>query len=814
MIDLARPARLPSGSAFRRLTVLAAAVLCAVPLAAADRVSAASAQLVANSSVETVTPRNSALPLSWTQAKSGKFRVAMSYPTGGARTGTRFVRTAITSYTSGYAGWRFAPVGVVPGQTYQLSTWYRANAATSLVAEFRTAAGAATFQQVATVAAAANWAEATATVVVPAGTATMTVVHRLSSLGTLDVDDTKLTGEVPGTGITAPASVSACATALNQLTVSWSAVSVASSYDLSYGLTGASPTVVTGITSTSRSVSSLAAGTYEVRVRAVSGTSSSPWSAAIGATAVASTSTSLVSNGSFELMGSGCAAPQSWIAGGWGTNTRTLTTPSTGGATGARFGRVQITSYSSGDAKWAFDHVPVSAGGTYVFSDWYRSSAPSQLTIEYRTSAGALSYAWLRDLAAATNWTPVTAWFTVPAGVTSASVFHLIARVGTLDIDDASIVADASTLAPPAGLAASSSAADRFTASWGSVAAATAYDLQYAGTSSTGTPIAAVTVADIATTSTSVTGLTPGWYSVQVRARNSTATSAWSSPAAVAVGVTGTPPIPGLPTRFVAGYLEGWNLALPSTLPSQYELLYHAFAPVQSDGSVTIYLSGVSRTALATEYKARRAAGKPTLLSIGGGGGAQAGLGTAAPQQAFLASVKPLIDEFGFSGIDWDLEAGVPGGISATGLAAISRALRVHYGAGFLITMAPYGDPTVETPMRAVARDLASTGDLAYVGFQFYNDNAPTSSSVLAKMRSWMTDTGIRPDQFVIGFWAGPWDWPAGYVMPETAMAAIYADVAAAYPTLRGTYTWGIRGTDMPRGWLYATTMWPVVHPA
>ncbi|MFM2181966.1 MAG: hypothetical protein RJB61_260 [Actinomycetota bacterium] len=789
-----------------------AALACALPMVVAEPAGAAPAQLVANSSVETVTPRNSSLPLSWTQAKSGKFRVAMSYPTGGARSGSRFVRTAITSYTSGYAGWRFAPVGVVPGEAYQVSTWYRSDVATSLFAEFRSASGSSTFQQVSTVPPSASWAEATATVTVPAGTSTMTVVHRLSSIGSLDVDDSTLTGEAPGAVIAPPASVAACATALNQLAVTWSAVAGATAYDLSYGLVGTSPVVVTGITATSRSLTTLAPGNYDVRVRAVSGASVSAWSATSSATAVASAATSLVANGSFELMGSGCAAPQSWLAGGWGTNTRTLTVPSSGGAVGSRFGRVQITSYSSGDAKWAFDHVPVAPGGTYVFSDWYRSTAASQLTVEYRTTAGTMSYAWLRDLSAATNWTPVTATFTVPTGVTSVSVFHLLARVGTLDIDDASIIADSSTLAPPAGLVASSSAADRLTASWGSVAAATVYDLQYAGTSSTGAPIAAVTVSGIAAVSTTVTGLAAGWYSVQVRARNATATSAWSSPAAVAVGVTGTPPIPGLPTRFVAGYLEGWNLALPSTLPVQYELLYHAFAPVQSDGSLTIYLSGVSRTALATEYKARRAAGKPTLLSIGGGGGAQAGLGTAAQQQAFLASVKPLIDEFGFSGIDWDLEAGVPGGISATGLAAVSRALRVHYGAGFLITMAPYGDPTVETPMRALARDLASTGDLAYVGFQFYNDNAPTSSSVLAKMRSWMTDTGIRPDQFVLGFWAGPWDWPAGYVMPETAMAAIYADVAAAYPTLRGTYTWGIRGTDMPRGWLYATTMWPIVH--
>lgn len=786
-----------------------------LPLVATSTpVSAASGQLLANSSVETVAPRNTALPLSWTQAKGGKYRVAFSYPTGGARSGSRFVRATISSYTSGFAGWRPDPVGVVAGQAYDVSTWYRANVATAVFAEFRTATGTVSYQPVATAAASAGWAQILASVTVPTGATSMTVVHRLAATGTLDVDDTTLTGEVPGSGLAAPAAVTACATSLSQVAVSWSGVSGAASYELSYALVGQAATVVPGITGTSRTLAGLSSGTYEVKVRAAAGTSFSPWSASTLSTAVAAAATSLVANGSFELMTSGCAAPQGWIQGGWGTNSRSLSVPATGGSTGARFGRTQVTAYSSGDAKWAFDHVAVAAGGTYVFSDWYRSTVPSQLTIEYRSSSGALSYAWLRDLSAASSWTPVSATFTVPAGIVSASVFHLIARVGTLDVDDASIVADASTIAPPTGVTALSEATDRFTATWNGVSAATSYDLQFAGTTSTGTPIAAVTVSGLTAPSATVTGLAAGWYSVQVRARNATATSAWSSPAAVAVGVTGTPPIPGLPDRFLAGYLEGWNLALPSTLPTQYELLYHAFAPVQIDGSVTIYLSGVSRSALATEYKARRAAGKPTLLSIGGGGGAQAGLGTESQQSAFLASVKPLIDEFGFSGIDWDLEAGVPGGISASGLAAVSRALRAHYGAGFLITMAPYGDPTVETPMRAVARDLVSTGDLAYVGFQFYNDNAPTSSSVLTKMQSWITDTGIRPDQFVLGFWAGPWDWPAGYVMPETTMAAIYGDVRAVYPSLRGSYTWGIRGTDLPRGWLYATTMWPAVHPA
>lgn len=788
----------------------------AVPTIGTKPVEAASAQLVANSSVETVSASNRSLPASWAQAQSGKFRVTFSHPTSGARTGTRFVRVAMSSYTSGWAGWRFNPVAVVAGSPYAFTTWYRSTKPVTFWAEYRTAAGVLTSAQVAAANAASGWTSVSANITPPSGTATLTVVPRLAAIGSLDIDDTTLTGEVPSTPLPAPAAPVVCATAVNQLAVQWSTVTGAASYELSYAPQGAAATVVTGLTTTSRSITGLAPGAYVVKVRAVpaSGASVSPsnWSSDSTATVVASLATSLLANGSFELSDSTCASPLRWIKGGWGTNTATLSSPMSGGRTGNRYSRVQISSYSSGDAKWAFDHVPVTPGAPYTFTDWYRSNIATQLTVEYRSTGGVMTYAWLKDVPAATAWTPLTATFTPPAGTASVSVFHLVAGAGWLDVDDASLTTDSSVLPPPSGLSATSSSADRFTASWNAVSGAAAYDLRYSGTTSTGSVVEPQVVASIAASPSTVTALAAGWYSVQVRAVSSSSTSAWSAATNVSVGVTGTPPIPGLPSKFVAGYLEGWNLALPSTLPTQYEVLYHAFAPINGDGSVGLYLSGVSRSALATEYKARRAAGLPTLLSIGGGGGSQVGLGTVAQQQAFLNSVRPLIDEFGFSGIDWDLEAGIPGGISASGLVTLSRQLRAEYGSGFLITMAPYGDPTVETPLRTVARELAASGDLAYVGFQFYNDNAPTTSSVLAKMNSWIADCGIRADQFVLGFWAGPWDWPAGYVMSEATMASIYQGVRAVHPTLRGTYTWGIRGTDRLRNWAYATTMWPVVH--
>ena len=240
-------------------------------------------------------------------------------------------------------------------------------------------------------------------------------------------------------------------------------------------------------------------------------------------------------------------------------------------------------------------------------------------------------------------------------------------------------------------------------------------------------------------------------------------------------------------------------------------MLYHAFAPIAADGSTQIYTTnGISRSQLAAEYKARLAQGKPTLLSVGGEGGSASGLWTPESQQRFIATVTPLIDEFGFSGIDWDLELNIPGGISAQGIAAVSRALRAKYPS-LMITMAPFGHPDIDPVYKALAKDLNSTGDLTYVGYQFYNDiSAPTADAVISTMASWIAATGIRPDQFVIGLWYGPDDW-MGNVTTIDQMKAIWGGVTAVYPTVRGVYTWGIRTTDMAHGFPFSTEMATVV---
>ena len=262
-----------------------------------------------------------------------------------------------------------------------------------------------------------------------------------------------------------------------------------------------------------------------------------------------------------------------------------------------------------------------------------------------------------------------------------------------------------------------------------------------------------------------------------------------------------------VPPKFVGGYLEWWSGLYPSQIDSRYTLLFHAFATVNSDGSLSLPLS-VNRQQLAYEYKSLKNQGKPVLLSVGGAGGAAAGLTSQSQVQNFINSVNPLVQEFGFSGIDWDLEYNVPGGISVDGLVTASRQLKNTHGNNFAITMAPFEG--IEYPYKDIARLLGN--DLTFVGFQYYNMADKVSpQNAISRMEEWMRDSNLRQDQFSLGFWYGPDDWKK-YTVEESLMATIYQSVRTKYPQVRGTWTWAIATTDRPRGYQFASILNGVVY--
>lgn len=156
----------------------------------------------------------------------------------------------------------------------------------------------------------------------------------------------------------------------------------------------------------------------------------------------------LIQNPDFETAGVG-GVPSNWVKTFWGTPTPAFTYPATGHA--GNGATVAFAANSNGDARWQPDAVTVEAGATYTYSAWYKSNVASEVDVEFRNASGAISYAWVADVPSSANiWKQVTAQFTIPSGITKASVFQYIDRTGNLTVDDVSLTKNGSPPPPPA----------------------------------------------------------------------------------------------------------------------------------------------------------------------------------------------------------------------------------------------------------------------------------------------------------------------------------------------------------------------------
>ncbi|MFA6042807.1 MAG: polysaccharide deacetylase family protein [Patescibacteria group bacterium] len=147
------------------------------------------------------------------------------------------------------------------------------------------------------------------------------------------------------------------------------------------------------------------------------------------------TTPNLIANGDLESLTPGTPSqPLSWTTGYWGTLTPVFTYP-VAGKTG-NGAKVQVTSYTSGDAKWVFNPVATSGGKTYTIAFDYAANVATNVSIEFHMTDGSYTYAWLGDPAASAAWTTFNSQFTSPAGSDSFTVFQSLVSVGTLTIDN------------------------------------------------------------------------------------------------------------------------------------------------------------------------------------------------------------------------------------------------------------------------------------------------------------------------------------------------------------------------------------------
>jgi hypothetical protein len=140
----------------------------------------------------------------------------------------------------------------------------------------------------------------------------------------------------------------------------------------------------------------------------------------------------LVGNPSAETAaGSG---PASWTFDKWGTNTTTSSWKD-GGKDGQKSLAITMTARTSGDAKWMSAPVTVKPSTKYVVSDWYIGDAQTSLEAVYTDAAGKQTFVWLADAAVSAAWKQLSVEFTTPADAVKASIYHVLARKGSLQTD-------------------------------------------------------------------------------------------------------------------------------------------------------------------------------------------------------------------------------------------------------------------------------------------------------------------------------------------------------------------------------------------
>jgi peptidoglycan/xylan/chitin deacetylase (PgdA/CDA1 family) len=344
---------------------------------------APSANMLANPSLETATGTPAA-PVSWGNNKWGTNTATFTYLTTG-RTGFRSVQVQTTAYTSGDAKWSATAVAVTPGTQYTYSDYYKATTSTRFVVEYASTSGVLSYVELIATPSAADWTQASRVFTPPAGTSKARVLHVISAVGTLQIDDANL------------------------------------SYELA-PLTPLPPPPTTG---------------------------------------------NLVPNPSLETTTGSPVSPVSWTNNKWGINTTTFSYPSNG-RTGVKSVQIQTTSRTDGDAKWFFDSITVQGNKLYEISNYYKSTVPTRTVLVTYDAANTPSYVDLTTSvpASASAWALTTKIITTPANAVKLTVYHVLEAVGTLQVDDMSVVATAAPTNPIANPSLETAGTATTPASW------------------------------------------------------------------------------------------------------------------------------------------------------------------------------------------------------------------------------------------------------------------------------------------------------------------------------------------------------------
>ncbi|MBM9619051.1 chitinase [Streptomyces zhihengii] len=311
----------------------------------------------------------------------------------------------------------------------------------------------------------------------------------------------------------------------------------------------------------------------------------------------------------------------------------------------------------------------------------------------------------------ASTWQRLTTTFRTGPSTTSVTLYtHGWYGTPAYHADDISLVGpggDPATVpAAPGNLRAGTPGTTSVPLSWNASSGAGSYHVYRNGTR----------VTTVTGTSATVTGLTAATaYSFQVSAVNEAGESAKSAAVSVTTATGGGDGGGAeLPAHALVGYLHasfanGSGYTRMSDVPDSWDVINLAFGEPTSatSGDIRFSLCPVSEcpnvesvAEFKAAIKAKQAAGKKVLISIGGANG-QVQLASTAARDAFVTSVSKIIDEYGLDGLDIDFEGHSlslntgdtdfrnPTSPVIVNLISAVKTIKARYGSDFVLTMAP-----------------------------------------------------------------------------------------------------------------------------
>lgn len=478
--------------------------------------------------------------------------------------------------------------------------------------------------------------------------------------------------------------------------------------------------------------------------------------------------------------------------------------------------------------------VAVKPNSTYQLSSWVQGG------YAYLGASGTGTTDVSTWSPGSTGWTQLKTSFTTGANTTSVTVYtHGWYGQAAYLVDDFSVTGpdggggtDPGPSIPgaPAGLAVGSTTTSSIDLTWNTVSGATGYTVYKDGvkaTTSTGT-------------SATVTGLAADTaYQFAVTATNAAGESVKSATVSGRTAKSGgNEPNPGtsVPKHAVTGYWQNFNNGATvqklSDVPANYDIIAVSFADATSTpGAVTFNLdsaglNGYTVDQFKADIKAKQAAGKNVIISVGGEKGSVA-VNSDASATNFANSVYALMQEYGFNGVDIDLE----NGINSTYMTKALRSLSQKAGSGLVITMAPQTLDMQSTGTEYFKTALNIKDILTVVNTQYYNSGAMLgcdgkvysqgSVDFLTGLACIQLEGGLDPSQVGLGVPASTRGAGSGYVAPSVVNAALDCLVkgtscgnfkpSKTYPALRGAMTWSTNW-DATAGNAWSNAVGPHVH--